>query len=348
MGKNTAELRSLAVKMPSQYYTNDMSPYADIKNMPVYWWRLWGMEGRYLMNRALGETVETMGLGASEEALRLAGKRAEDIDLILATTCCISGWSADADRIFPGLAQQLKKSLGCKPSCVALEVNQACISFLISLQIAADYIRAGVYRNVLICVSESFSTQMDFMDTSSTLFADGSAAAVVSAGTNGSDLLSSAYISDSTHCDLATIEWRYPNKPIEQCQPGDLRSYFTLKAGAPQKMQTFVPFKVPQVVNQALDKLALATKDIDYFIFHQPSQLLINTWADGLAVDKERFLVTVDRYSCLASVSIPVTLYEAVRQKKLAAGNRVVFAGASTGWGFCAQVWDLHQISINQ
>lgn len=218
---------------------------------------------------------------------------------------------------------------------------------MVSLQIAADYVKSGVYKNVLICVSESFSSQVDFMDTSSTLFGDGSAAVLVGEASEeeGGDLLSSAYHSDSSFCDLATIQWRYPNKDISLCKPSDLRSYFTLQDGAPQKMQTFVPFKVPEVVKKALGKIHLTTKDIEYFIFHQPSQLLINLWAEGLEVEKDRFLITVDKYSCIASVSTPLTLYEALKKDKIK--NKIVIAGAATGWGFGAQVWKINKINFN-
>jgi 3-oxoacyl-[acyl-carrier-protein] synthase III len=345
MKNKSVAIKSIAVKHPSRYYTNEMSPYSDIPNVPVFWWRLWGMEGRYLMDRKSGETVESLALAAAKEAIELAGKTAEDVDLILGTTCCVSGWSEDPYKIYPGLSHTLKNKLGCKSSCVTVEINQACISFIVSLEIAASYIKAGVYKNILICVSESFSSQMDFTDTSSTLFADGSAAVLVGEGDEDEDLLSSAYHSDSTHCDLATIQWRYPNKDLSLCKPEDLRSYFTLKDGSAQKMQTFVPFKVPEMVQQALRKIQLTTNDIEYFIFHQPSTLIINTWADGLKVGKDRYLVTVDKFSCLASVSTPLTLYEALKQNKIK--NKIVIAGAGTGWGFCAQVWKMNKINFN-
>lgn len=347
MKNKSVAIKSIAIKHPSKYYTNDMAPYSEIPNVPVYWWRLWGMEGRYLMDRESGETVESLAVEASKEAIELAGKKAEDIDLILGTTCCVSGWSEDPHKIYPGLSPTLKNKLGCKPSCATVEINQACISFILSLEIAASYVKAGVYKNILICASESFSTQMDFMDSSSTLFADGAAAVLVGEGDEVEEegLLSSVYHSEATHCDLATVQWRYPKKEFSLCQPGDLRSYFTLKEGAAQKMQTFVPFKVPEMVQQALGKIKLTTEDIEYFIFHQPSQLIVNMWSEGLKVGKDRYMVTVDKHSCLASVSTPLTLYEALKQDKIK--NKIVIAGAATGWGFCAQVWKMNKINFN-
>jgi 3-oxoacyl-(acyl-carrier-protein) synthase III len=338
------QIESIAVKLPEKYYTNDMPPYSDIPDIPAHWWRLWGIEGRYLMNREAGETVGSLGLKASEDAITLAGKTANDIDLILATTCCVSGWAEDKNRIYPGLSHELKKKLGCKSSCVTIEVNQACISFMVSLQIASEYIKAGVYKNILICVSESFSSQFDFADASSTLYADGAAAVIVSPGSNGEGLLSSAYVSDSKYCDLATIQWRYPNKSTEQRKPEDLRSYFTMEENALRKMQTIVPVKVPLMVRKVLDDLQLTVDEIDFFIFHQPSKLLINLWADAIGVSKDKFMITVDKFSCLASVSTPLTLYEALKQDKI--HNKIVFAGAGTGWGFGAQIWNINKIKF--
>ncbi len=345
MKNNTVAIKSVAVKLPSTYYTNDMAPYSEIPNVPTFWWRLWGMEGRYLMDRQQGETVESLAFHAAKEAIELAGKRSEDVDLILGPTCCVSGWSEDLNKIYPGLSQSLKEKLGCKNSCVTVEINQACISFMVSLQIAAGYIKSGKCKNVLIVVSESFSSQMDFRDTSSTLFADGSAAVVLGPGEEDEDLLSSVYQSDSTHCELATIQWRYPKKDMSLCKPSDLRSYFTLHETAAQKMQTFVPFKVPEVVDEALDKVNMKVDDINYFIFHQPSTLIIKAWADKIGVPKDRFNITVDKFSCLASVSTPLTLYEALKENKIK--GHIVIAGAGTGWGFCAQVWKINNINFN-
>lgn len=102
MKKKSVAIKSIAVKHPSKYYTNEMAPYADIPNIPVFWWRLWGINGRYLMDKDAGETVELMAVDVSREAIELAGKRVQDIDLILGSTCCVSGWAENPQQNLPG------------------------------------------------------------------------------------------------------------------------------------------------------------------------------------------------------------------------------------------------------
>lgn len=339
-----AAIRSVAIEVPQGYCGNDSPPFSEIPNVPKYWWRLWGIKGRYMANRKEGETCDCLAVRAARAAIEKAGIEVSDIDLILGTTCTIAGWAEKTTQIFPGMADSLKSKLGCRTDTLAIEVNQACISFLVSMQLASDYIRSGRFRNVLICTSETFTTLADFCDVSSSLFGDGAAAAIIGrAGAEGG-LLASAYKSDSTYNDIATLQWRYPNKDREKVRADQLGPYFTLEESAPTKMQTFVPKNVPKMVREALGKVGLTVTDIDYFIFHQPSEMLIKLWASELDIPKDRFMITVDKYSCLGSASIPLTLCEAARANTIKPGSRIVVAGASIGWGFGAQVWNIETI----
>lgn len=343
----TASIRSLAIQMPSRHVRNDQEPYASIPDIPSNWWRFWGIKARYLIDREQGETAETLALQAAEKALSQAQLRPQDIDLILCNSTCFAGWSTERTKALPRFAQQLKQRLNCTRA-LAIDVEQECITFLISLQIATHYIAAGKARHVLVCASEYISGVLDFSDLSSTTFGDGAAVAVVSAGladTTAGRLLASAYASNADFYDLATVQWRYPvNGPQRSAQ---FWSYFTLDKNAPVEMQKFIPEGVPAVVRQALAKAELHPDDIDFYVFHQPSKILVSLWAHNLGVDEDRFLLTLGEYGCMVSVSMPVTLYEALRQGLIRPGHRVVIAGAATGWGFGAQVWEVGPIHWN-
>ncbi|MFD2786730.1 3-oxoacyl-ACP synthase III family protein [Hymenobacter rubripertinctus] len=340
-----AAIRSLAIQMPSRHVRNDEEPYASIPDIPHNWWRFWGIKARYLIDREQGETAETLAVQAAEKALAQARLRPQDIDLILCNSTCFAGWSTERSKALPRFAQQLKIRLGCV-GALAIDVEQECITFLISLQMATHYIASGQARHVLVCASEYISGVLDFSDLSSTTFGDGAAVAVVSADSaSAGKLLASSYASNADFYDLATVKWRYPvNGPP---QPEQFWSYFTLDRNAPAEMQKFVPEGVPAVVRKALAKAELTPDDIDFYVFHQPSKILVSLWANNLGVDEDRFLLTLGEYGCMVSVSMPVTLYEALRQGLIKPGNRVVIAGAATGWGFGAQVWEVGPIQWN-
>ncbi len=343
MMKYNASIKSVAVGFPEKYYTNDMVPFSEIPNLPKNWWRNWGMEGRYMVDKEKGETCSQLAKKASLGAIEKAGLAANDIDLIIGTTCTITGWSdKEENRIFPGISEYLKTELQCNNSTMCIEVNQACISFLVAMQMASDYIKSGMYKNILICSAETFTQIADFALPSSTLFGDGAASVVVGRSEQDGQLVSSHYKSIPTYNDIATLQWKTPvGKPgIEFTRP-----YFSLGEDAPTQMQTFVPQNVPEVTFKALEKADTTVEDIHHFVFHQPSKMLIRMWAMGIGIKKEKYTTTVEKYSCLSSASIPVTLYFALKDEKIKPNNKIVLAGAGIGWGFGAQVWKTENIN---
>jgi 3-oxoacyl-[acyl-carrier-protein] synthase-3 len=337
-------IKSLSTAMPKNHVTNDVPPYSLLPNLPPNWWRFWGIKGRYLINRDAGETAESLAVRACNSAIKNSGLVPTDIDLIICNSTCFVGWSEDRNNAFPRLADRMSKVLGCTKA-LTMDIEQECITFLIAMQIASNYISSGKYKNVLVCSAEYISGVLDFSDKSCSTFGDGAAAAILSSDTDNGKLLSSAYSSNADFYELATVKWQFPeNKPNPE--PKDYWSYFTLDNNAPAEMQKFVPTGVPTIVRKALEKTNLTISDIDYFVFHQPSKILVNLWANGLDIDEDKFLLTLEHYGCMVSVSMPVTLAESIKQQKIKSGDTIVIAGAATGWGFGAQIWQIGNVCV--
>ncbi|RNA63524.1 hypothetical protein D1631_17200 [Chryseobacterium nematophagum] len=341
--KINSAIKSVAIDVPQKYCDNNTPPYSEIPNVPKNWERLWGIKGRYMIDKNAGEYCSLLAKNASLKAIEKAGLSAKDIDLIIGTSCTITGWSdKNPESIFPGLSDYLKTELQCNSSTMTLEINQTCISFLVALQVASDYIEIGMYKNILICSSETFTSIVDFQSASSTLFGDGSGAVVVGRSEKKGSMLAAYYKSIPTHNEIATLQWR---TPLPQNNKEDIRAYFTLEENGASLMQTFVPQNVPLVTLKAIENAKLSVQDIHHFIFHQPSSLLIKMWAMGIGIKDNKYTNTVEKYSCLSSASIPLTLYTALKNKKINSQDTIVIAGASIGWGFGAQVWDIENIN---
>ena len=339
--------------MPSRHVSNDQPPYCDIPNLPSNWWRFWGIEKRYLLDRDKGETALENAVEASNKAIEISGLNPEDIDVILCNSTCFVGWSDDYLKAFPRFSHQLKSRINCEKA-LGIDVEQECITFLISLQIAEHYISSGLAKNILICSSEYISNVLDFTDLSSTTFGDGTVAAVVSYDKNqkATGLLSSSYGSNADFYDIAMVKWGTPVNADPNSSKAALKerywSYFTLDKNAPMDMQKFVPQVVPSAIREALKKSNLSTEEIDYYVFHQPSKILVDLWANNIGIDYDKYLLTLKDYGCMVSVSMPITLYESIKLGKINPGDNIVIAGAATGWGYGAQVWKIdNQIKIN-
>jgi|TARA_B110000037_G_scaffold8373_1_gene9024 3-oxoacyl-[acyl-carrier-protein] synthase-3 len=345
---NNTKIKSLAIQMPKNSVANDEPPYSEIEHISKTWFRFWGVDRRHIIDRESGETAIELALKASKQAIDLAGIQPEDVDLILCNSTCFDGWSEDPSIVYPRLSHALKTRLNCKNALV-LDVDQECLTFLVSMQIANGYLKNGQVKNVLVCASEYISSILDFTDKSSTIFADGAVAAILNKEPNDTGLISSSYKTNAEVYDLAVAQWRNPSYPKKEgLTTEDYGLYFTIEEDTQAKMQKFIPVLVPEVIKEALTKINLTTEDVDFYIFHQTSKTMVDIWANAVGIDYDKYILTVKTYGCLASASTPVTLYEALKQGRIKIGDTVVIAGAAIGWGFGAQVWKIgNKIEIN-
>ena len=121
---------------------------------------------------SVGETVVTLASEATRKALEQAGKRAEEIDLILVATC-------SPEQYLPCCACQVQAAVGAV-NALAFDVNAACSGFLFALNTADAYLRTGLAENALVIGSEVLSKLVDWKDRGSCiLFGDGAGAVVV-------------------------------------------------------------------------------------------------------------------------------------------------------------------------
>lgn len=342
---SNVEIKSISYQLPKTCVSNFDNKFEKLsKNMkfpPQYW----GIDSRYHIDRESTESEFELALAACEKAMTAAGVSADELDLLIcsATSPMMSGINQQnkqrCERFFPRLSTDLRHALGIKALC--FDIEHECGSFVLGLQIAASYIKAGRYRKVLICSSEHVSRILDFTSSSGVIFGDCATAAIVSESDSDADLLGSYFYSHSEHYDVATLQWRMP----DQADASDtLQPYFTLPGDSPERMQSFVPLGVPKAVNTALANMNLTPNDISFFVFHQPSAMIVSAWANYIGVPEGRYSMNMDKNGCMVAASVPFTLHEALLNKKIQAGDLVVISSAAIGWSFGAQVWRVGEI----
>ena len=318
---------------------------------------------------SVGETVVTLASETARKALEQAGKRAEEIDLILVATC-------SPEQYLPCCACQVQADIGAV-NALAFDVNAACSGFLFALNTADAYLRTGLAENALIIGSEVLSKLVDWTDRSSCiLFGDGAGAVVVErcraeswAAEYGNTLsetekrmqnttveekripaagiLGRALHSDGTgggvlQCgarELTTPYARTSAAKADQNQPTDGREHYIQMDG--QEVYRFATRRVPQCIEEALSDAGLAVPDIDMFVLHQANARIIDAVAKRLHADREKFPTNLERVGNLSSASIPVLLDELHKQGKLHRGDRIVLAGFGAGLtiGACVMTW---------
>lgn len=289
---------------------------------------------------SVGETVVTLASEAARKALEQAGKRAEEIDLILVATC-------SPEQYLPCCACQVQADIGAV-NALAFDVNAACSGFLFALNTADAYLRMGLAENALVIGSEVLSKLVDWTDRGSCiLFGDGAGAVVVERCEASPGILGRALHSDGTgggvlQCgarELTTPYARTSAAKTDQKQQTDDREHYIQMDG--QEVYRFATRRVPQCIEEALADAGLAVPDIDLFVLHQANARIIDAVAKRLHADREKFPTNLERVGNLSSASIPVLLDELHRQGKLHRGDRIVLAGFGAGLtiGACVMTW---------
>ena len=289
---------------------------------------------------SVGETVVTLGSEAACKALEQAGKRAEEIDLILVATC-------SPEQYLPCCACQVHAAIGAV-NALAFDVNAACSGFLFALNTADAYLRTGLAENALVIGSEVLSKLVDWTDRGSCiLFGDGAGAVVVERCEASPGILGRALHSDGTgggvlQCgarELTTPYARTSAAKTDQNQTTDSREPYIQMDG--QEVYRFATRRVPQCIEEALSDAGLAVSDIDLFVLHQANARIIDAVAKRLHADRDKFPTNLERVGNMSSASIPVLLDELNRQRKLHRGDRIVLAGFGAGLtiGACVMTW---------
>ena len=282
-----------------------------------------GIKQRYIA--ADDQSASDLAYEASLQAIKAAGIKADDIDLIIVAT-------STPDMIFPSTAALLQNKLGIKNNGAAFDVQAVCSGFVYALATADKFIRSGDHKCALVVGAEIFSRILDWTDRGTcVLFGDGAGAVIVQAS-DKPGILSSHLHADGSYNDIL-------------CVPGTLNR--GLPTGDPLlKMDGGAVFKfavkvLEDVVLEAVAANNMTTDDIDWLIPHQANTRIIKATGKKLGLAEEKVVITVDRHGNTSAASIPLALDVAVRDGRIQRGDHVMLEGVGGGftWGAVFLQW---------
>jgi 3-oxoacyl-[acyl-carrier-protein] synthase-3 len=267
---------------------------------------------------AANEFTSDLALVAARNALESAGRKPEDVDLIVLAT-------STPDMVFPSSACLLQAKLGARNGA-AFDVQAVCSGFVYALSTADLYVRAGRARCALVIGAEVFSRILDWKDRSTcVLFGDG-AGAVVLEPSGEPGILSSHLHADGSHAHILST-------PGHVCS-GAVQGDPTLKmdGGAVFKLAVRV---LEESAHEALAANHLQVSDIDAYIPHQANVRIVSHVAKKLGLADSKCIVTVDRHANTSAASVPLALDTAVRDGRVKRGDTVLLQGVGGGftWG---------------
>ncbi len=269
------------------------------------------------------ESTATMATAAARKALTAAEITPGDLDLIVCGT--ISG-----EMVFPSTACFVAASLGLS-STPAFDVAAACSGFIYTLETAANFIKAGRYRNVLAIGAETLSRITDYTDRSSCiLFGDGAGAVVLQRGEPSRGLLYSGLHSDGHGWELLCCK-PGSRHPISEALLSERNQYMKIKG---REVYKFAVQRFEELIEDALRKCELKAEDVKLIVPHQVNQRIIDSAMDKLGLGIDKAYVNIDKYGNTSAASIPIALDEAVRAGRIARGDTIILVafGAGLTW----------------
>lgn len=279
---------------------------------------------------APGEACSDLAVKAAEQALRAAGVRPEDLDLILLATCT-------GDYPLPATACLVQHRLGASRAA-ACDLSAACCGFVYALSVADAYVRTGM-RHVLVIGSEVMSAILDWTDRNTCiLFGDGAGAAVVSGVPGDAGILSTHLRSDGGLHELIAVPGGGSRLPLSEKVVAEKMNCVKMKGNETFKVAVRM---LEEIARETLASNKLTIEDVDLYVPHQANIRILKAVAERLGLPLEKIMLNLDRYGNTSAASIPIALDEAVRQGRIKDGSLVMLGafGAGLTWASALIRW---------
>lgn len=346
-----SKIGGIGYYVPEKVVTNDdLSKVMDTNDE-------WIQERTGIKERRYGkkheETTATMGARAAEIAIARAGIAKEDVDFIIFATL-------SPDYYFPGCGVLLQRELGITGNeAGALDIRNQCSGFLYGLSVADQFVRTGMYKNVLLVGAEMHSMGLDFTTRGrnvTVIFGDGAGAVVLQpTEKEGQGVLNTCLHSDGTYAEkLAFINpgshggyhqrhtGEEPDYGYSDAEYGDifLNSHMLEHGQIFPNMEGQFVFKMavqkfPQVIMESLGKAGLQPSDIDMLIPHQANLRISAFVQKKLGLKDEQVWNNIQKFGNTTAASVPIALCEAWEAGKIKEGDLVCLAAFGSGftWG---------------
>src|SRR5664279_4572279 len=339
---HTSNISGIGMYVPQHVVTNnDLLKYMDTSDEWIQ--ERTGIKERRYAHRT-DETTTTMGVEAAKIAIERAGISPQDIDFIIFATLC-------PDYYFPGCGVLLQRAMKMK-EIGALDVRNQCSGFVYALSVGDQFIKTGMYKNILVVGAEKHSFGLDFSTRGrniSVIFGDGAGAVVLQpAEKEGQGILSTHLHSDGENAELlamynpGTHANHWVKQKLADFDEAEIGEMFMSHAMI-DKAQLFpnmdgpsvfkkAVVKFPEVIMEALDKNGLQTTDIKMLIPHQANLRISEFVQKKLRLNDDQVHNNIQKFGNTTAASIPIALCEAWELGKIKEGDLVCLAAFGSGF----------------
>src|SRR6202035_2779925 len=277
---------------------------------------------------APGELTSDLAVAAAQRALRHAGMKGSDLDLIVLAT-------APPDHPFPATATKVQARLGMTRGA-AFDVQAVCSGFIFALSVADNALRLGTFKRALVIGAETFSRILDWEDRGTcVLFGDGAGAAILEA-----QQLPGTRDDRGILVSRLRADGRYKDKLYVDGGPSSTQTVGHLRMEGREVFKHAVAM-ITDVIQDSFVETGYSAADIDWFVPHQANKRIIDASAIKLGIAPEKVVITVDKHGNTSAASIPLALSVAVADGRIKKGNLILLEAMGGGftWGATLVRW---------
>jgi 3-oxoacyl-[acyl-carrier-protein] synthase-3 len=275
-----------------------------------------------------GQTTSDLAALAGQRAIENAGLPPHDIDLIVVAT-------ATPDRPCPSCASFVQEKLEAR-NAVAFDIAAVCSGALFSIATAVQFIRSGMYKNVLVIGADTFSIITDWNRRDAVFFGDGAGAMVLSQTTQDKGFLDFLLHTDGRGKEHFSVPAGGSEQPTSIQTVNEGQHFFQMNGKEVFKTAVDV---VPTCITELLTKNDVAIEDIKCMLPHQPSIRILQEVARKIGMPFEKVKTNMDRYANTSGGTIPIVLDEVHRNGEFSDGDLLLFAAVGAGWTWGAALY---------
>jgi len=288
-----------------------------------------GIKERRVLKKNVGSSY--MGIQAVNKLLEETGTNPDDVDLLICVT-------SNPDYRFPSTASLIIHNCGLEKKCYGYDIQAACAGFVVGLYAASSYIKAGMYKKIILVCAEKMTSMTNYEDrTTCPLFGDAAAAVLIEPTEDMSiGIMDGVYHIDGSGLSHLIYKAGGSARPasIETVQA---REHFVYQEGRAVYRHAVVDMLTSS--KEVMKRNNLTVDDIQWFVPHQANLRIIEAVGDRLKIDPSKVLVNIQKRGNTSAASIPLCLDE--NKQKLKKGDKIVITafGAGFTWGAAYLVW---------
>lgn len=268
-----------------------------------------------------GENTSDLAYQAAIRALEAAKMDSKNIDLIICATIT-------PDSFMPSVACIIQDKLGAT-NAAAFDLTAACTGLIYAIVIADQFIRSGMYKNILLVGAETISKVLDWEDRSTcVLFGDGAGAVLLSATRDVNGVLAANLLSDGSKQSFLTCPAIPMFNPFVGVERGEFKPKIEMQG---QEVFKYAVRSVTDNIKTVLNKVGLTSENIRYIIPHQANRRIIEQAAKLGDIPIEKFYINLEHFGNTSAASIGIALDELMRSNELKPGDKLILVGFGGG-----------------